>query len=259
MIAMATSPLSAKEQPFDAGEELDFTFRYKYGLFMLKAGTAKLTVKDAHYNYTVANEIMLTIKTSSFFDKIYKIRDTLQSYMNRHLEPMYNIRRLHEHKTNYNEEIFYNTFSHNYSEVRVIRADNNNVKFDTVLHCNNHGFDILSIIVFARTLDYQNMHKGQTMKITNFIGKDNINILIKYKKETVDIGGNEYEAYKLNIDVSDKAFNESKNAMEIWISADKNRIPLKVKAKLKIGATEVELASHRNLKYSLSSKKDKTI
>jgi hypothetical protein len=247
----------SQEKPFDAGEELYYNLRYKYGLIMLKAGTAKFSVRNVYYNRSLALETSMTVRTSPFFDKIYKMRDTLQSYINTRFEPIYHIRRLHESNFNYNEEIFYNAYGKDYSEVRVIRSNESGVRFDEVLNCNNQGLDMLSILIFARTLNYPDMHKGQTVRITNFFGKSKINIFARYigEEEIENADAIKYQAYKLNIDVSDKAFKESKNAMEIWISADANRLPLKLKAQLKIGAAEAQLASYKNLKHSLGSKK----
>lgn len=246
-----------QEKPFEAGEELNYVIRYKYGPVMLKAGTAKFSVRDVCYNRNPALEAVITVKTSSFFDGIYKMRDTLQSYINTHFEPIYHIRRLHESKSRYDEEMFYHAYGEHYSEVRVIRSNGSDVRFDKVLNCNNQGLDMLSVLIFARTLNYRKMDKGQTIRITNFFGKKKINIFARFmgEEEVESADADKYQAYKLNLDVSDKTFEKSKNAMEIWISADSNRLPLKLKAQLKIGEAEAQLVSYGNLKHSLNSKK----
>jgi hypothetical protein len=89
------------------------------------------------------------------------------------------------------------------------------------------------------------------MSTTTFLGESKVNIIIRYQGESIlDRGSNvKYKALKFNVDIADKTFNESKNSMELWISADDNRVPLKLKAKLKIGAAEADLVSYKNLKH----------
>ena len=48
------------------------------------------------------------------------------------------------------------------------------------------------------------------------------------------------------------AFTQSKAAGEIWVGDDDNRIPIKIRAKLKIGAAEVYFKSAKGLRYPLS-------
>jgi hypothetical protein len=247
--------IHADERPFQSGEELKYDIRYKYGLVMLKAGTANYNIKDSKYQEEFSYQTILDFKTTSFFDKIYKIRDTLYSEINEEMSPLYHIRKINEGNTHYWEEIFTRKCSSSYSEVRVKRANKDRVKFDTIISSTNFGFDILSVFVFARSLDFTQLKYGQSFNISTFIGKDKINMIVHFEGQSV-IERSErlkYKAYKLSVDITDEFFHESKNAMEIWISDDKNRIPLKLKAKLKIGAAEADLTYCKNLKHPFTS------
>jgi hypothetical protein len=81
------------------------------------------------------------------------------------------------------------------------------------------------------------------------MGKKIINVIVRYKGQTIIKNRNaQYKTLNLNVDITDKVFSESKNSMEVWLSDDENKIPLKIKAKLKIGSAEANLSSHKNLK-----------
>jgi len=249
-VTLATVGCSAQqEKTFEDGEFLSYDLHYKYGLLMLKAATADFSIKTDEGNNPSdpVYQAGLSFKTTSFFDRIFKIRDTLQSNFRMPFEPLYSIRNVHEGNSDYREEIIFNTFTPDYSEARVIRATATRIKVDTVLHSENPAFDILSVLVFARAIDYDNIAKGYKFNITNFISNEAINIIARYEgTEKIETRANKtYQTYKLNIDISDKAFKESKSAMEVWVSADAKRYPVKIKAKLKIGAGEAELASVR--------------
>ncbi len=247
--------LSAQDTPFQDGEQLNYEIHYKYGIVMVKAGAARYRVSSSQYGHKQAFKTSLDFKTSSFFDKIFKVRDTLDSYMNFDLQPMYHKRSINEGSTKFIEELFVKKHSKMFSEVRVRRATVNAVKFDTLLTAENRGYDILSIFSFARTLDFSNMQSGQSFPLTTFVGKRKVNMIVRFmgqsiieKSETI-----KYRAFRIEVDIVDEVFNESKSAMEIWISDDENRVPLKLKAKLKIGAAEANLTSYKGLKYPLTS------
>jgi hypothetical protein len=246
----------AQDIPFQNGEELHFDIHYKYGVVVMKGGTARYCLNITNYNRKQTLKSSLDFKTTSFFDKIYKIRDTLNSYATiPDLKPIYNYRNVNEGNTHFIEELFVQKHGDSYSEVRIKRTREGEVRMDTILSANNLGYDFLNVFLFVQDLDYSKVSPGNTYNLTAFFGKKKINIIIRYrgqaileKSETL-----KYKALRLTIDIVDEAFTESQNAMEVWVSDDENHIPLKLKAKLKIGAAEADLSSYKNLKYPLTS------
>ena len=114
---------------------------------------------------------------------------------------------------------------------------------------------MLSIFTFVRTLNYSDLNAGDTFGLTSIVAKDIIPMNVRYMGQTVlDKGSTKYKTLRFEIDIVDPAFTEPKTAMEIWISDDKNHIPVKLRAKLKIGAAEAELTSAKNLKYPFDAK-----
>jgi len=252
---LLNSSLYAGEPPFKEGELLKYDVNFKWGLVMLKAGTANYDIKKSFYENNPTYKATLDFKTTPFFDGIFKIRDTLISHVNTDLEPLYNIRIVNEGRTHFWEEVFIKTFSANFTKARVKLQNTERVKFDTIMVADNAGYDLLSVFMFARTLDYSQLTPEQTFHISSFIDKGKVNITVHYKGQSViEKDDNlKYKALLLVIDIGDEAFKESKNAMEVWVSDDKNHVPLKIKAKLRIGAAEANITSWQNLKYPLTS------
>ena len=246
--------VQANELPFQTEEELKFDIHYKYGLVMLKAGTANFKTVESRYNNINSYHSILDFKTTSFFDKIYKMRDTLSSHINENFNPLYHVRLINEGSYHIKEELFFNKFGKEYTEVRVKRESKGVLKFDTVLTSDNFSYDVVNIVQFIRSLDYSKM-ASPISNISTFFGKDNIKITIRCEGQSIVEKSEtlKYNTYKIAFDFTDEVFNESKNAIEIWMSDDKNRIPIKIRAKLRIGVAEVHLVSYKNLKYPLSS------
>jgi len=76
--------LTAMEVPFGEGEKLTFTI--KYGL--VSAGEATLEAKSSVYQGSPVWHLSTKAKTYPFFDKIYKVRDTVESWWDKNnLQP----------------------------------------------------------------------------------------------------------------------------------------------------------------------------
>jgi len=221
---------------------------------MLKAGTANYSIESNNSNKTSYHST-LDFKTSSFFDRIFRMRDTLSSNISENLRPVYHRRSVNEGNYQFAEELFFRKFGPDYSEVRVKRESGQLLKFDTILISNMPTYDILNLILYIRSFDYAQWQAIPVRTVSTFVGREKINITVRFEGQSIVEKGDtlKYKTYKIAFDFTDSAFNESKNAIEVWLSDDKNRIPIKIRAKLRIGAAEVYLSSRENLKYPLSS------
>jgi hypothetical protein len=247
--------MRAQEMPFQSGEELYYDIRYKYGIVIMKGGSAQYGLESTVFDRKQALKSTLSFKTNSFFDKIFMIRDTLNSYASiPGLKPLYHNRSVNEGGYCFTEEVRVLKQGVSSTEVNVKRTRNETLKLDTVISADLPGYDLLNIFLFIRNRDYSQFDPGQTSTLATFLGEKMVNIVIRYQGQTVIRKGNTgYKALKLSIDVINEVFTESKNAIEFWISDDENHLPLKIKAKLKIGAAEAELSSSKNLKHPFTS------
>lgn len=257
LIGLWMAPVvQAQDLPFQNGEELNYTIRYKYGLVVMKAGTARYRLNTAIYNQKQALKSSLDFKTTSFFDKVLMIRDTLTAYAGMpDLTPLYHNRSVNEGSSHYTEEMWIRKHGDAYTEVSVKRMKADVVRIDTIISVKNLGYDFLNVFLYVQNMDYSRWNTGDIRQLTTFMGDRKANIIIRYAGQAIlEKGDNlKYNTFRLTIDITDEAFAESKNAMEVWISNDENHIPLKLKAKLKIGAAEAEVSSYKNLKYPLTS------
>jgi hypothetical protein len=241
-----------KELPFSSGEELLFDVHYRWGIIMAKAGTAHYSITEKEWDSKPAYCTALSFRTSSFFDKLFKIRDTLYSYVNLNLEPVYHKKYLHEGNTNYTEDLLFLHYGKEKTEAKSIRYNSDeSIKFEKDLTASTIAFDMLSIFIFARTLDYDKLAVGTTIPLASFVGRESVTMAVKYIGQVILEKDNtrKYKTRKIEVDVVDDAFSTSKKALEMWIGDDQNKYPLRIKAKLKIGAAEANLISFKENKY----------
>jgi hypothetical protein len=246
LVAVGIGSLAAavdrSELPKD--EVWEYAVRYKYGLVVMRAGNARYRIRAAEYKGRPAVGLSLTFRTNAFFDKIFPIRDTLASYASALEErPLYHIRSVNEGHTRFVEEMWTEAFGDDFTKMRVKRTAGGKVRIDTLLEAPNLGYDFMNVFLFLRGLDYKNLSPGYSRQLTTFAGEKKTNLILRYAGATTLKRGNgrSEKTFLLVVDIADEVFSESKNAMEIWISDDARHLPLKMKAKLKIGAAEAEL------------------
>lgn len=223
---------------------------------MIKAATARFKINHSYYEGEPAYKSVLSMRTTSFFDGIFELRDTLTSYASRDpLIPIVHQRIVNEGSTHFKENLYIQWNEYPASQVRIIREKNNRINIDSIIYSNNPGYDMLNLFLFVRTLDYDSISYGDTFRLTNFVGRKKVEILVRHRgQQIVEKNKNlKYKTIKFDVDIVDEVFSESKNAMEIWISDDENRLPIKLKAKLKIGAAEALITSARNLKHPFTA------
>ena len=138
--------------------------------------------------------------------------------------------------------------SHRYTPSRT--------KIDTMIVSEQRMFDMLGATMYLRSLDWDKMQYGDEVPFLVAIGRDRINSSFRYTGQQI-VERNETLKYRTRhflIDIYDDAFTQSKAAAEIWIGDDENHIPVKIRAKLKIGAAEVYYKSSKGLRYPLTSR-----
>lgn len=240
---------------FSSGEEVQYELYFKWGILMPRAGHATLSIDKALYESKPSYHYRLLFYTSGLFEKVYKMRDTIDCHFTPEMLLLRSEKRINENDyymiddlrfTYDNEQIF--AHSHRYTPTRT--------KIDTTLtSTDSYMFDMLGATLYLRSLDWNTMKNGDEFPFHVAIGRDRINSSFRYTgQQIVERGGVKYRTRHFYIDIYDDAFSQSKAAAEIWIGDDENHIPIKIRAKLKIGAAEVYYKSSSGLRHPLTSR-----
>lgn len=234
---------------FQGGEHLEYDLYFKYGLLFTKAGTSTLSVSNSTYKGKDAYKMMLTANSSGAASAIYSISDTLTSYTTKSITPLAYRKDAHE-KGDYRTERATYTYSPNGIRLRNINKKNERVRYDTTLVSKNCIYDMISIIYYARTLNYSNMKKGDKVTVSFLNGREKMNMDIEHHGVESVSGndGRKYNCIKLILMMNEDAFENKNEAMKVYITDDQNRIPIRIDSKLKVGSTRALLRSYRGQK-----------
>ena len=233
----AQLPPNDLELPFHPGEKLNFVL--KWG--KIPAGEATLEVKPMNtVNGELAYHFVMTAETNSFVDVFYKVRDKIEGFtaldMSRSL-----LYKKKQREGGYKRDVLVN-FDWETQQAQYKRVDKD--REEAPIEIPHGTFDPLSALYYTRFVDFE---EGSTIERPVTDGSNTVVGVVKViKKETLKIDGKRYETYKLQPSTEGigGVFKESKDAkLFVWVTADEQRIPVKVKSKVVVGSFVGELTS----------------
>lgn len=226
------------------GEEIKYKVFYTVSGAWVAAGEAVFTTSATIYDNKKAFHIVGNGRTYESYDWFFKVRDRYETYIDQEkLYPLRFKRNVQEGKTKFTNDV---VFSHS-----TQKAYSNNKTF-TIQECTQ---DVLSTIYFARNLDYSKYKAGDKISFSLFLDDELYNLYIKYLgKTTVKTRYGTFNAIKISPLLVEGTIFKGGDKMVVYVSDDKNHIPLRIETPILVGNIKVDLMSYKNLKYPLSSK-----
>lgn len=226
---------------FKPGERLDYKIYYKtLVLGNLKAGEGSISVEKKNkifYNRGTYH-IKAQGKSIGIFKFFIKIDDRFETYVDRKSLFSWNfIRNIKEGKYRKYENIKFNAHKNLAFSKKKTTPIPDNIQ------------DIISVIYYARTLDFSDKKIGDTFPLNFFIDDSVYLSVMKYEgKEIIKTAFGKISCLKLKpMVVTGEVFKE-KYPLTLWISDDKNHIPILVISGLKVGSIRLELINFSGLK-----------
>lgn len=235
--------LPAQEKAYGDGEF--FKFRVHYGF--VTAGYATLKVKDASLNGKDVFHVRgygQTVGVSKWF---FKVEDDYQSYIDKQKNIPYRfIRKIDE--GGYTKDIQID-FNHNSQKATV---KDNKKKETTVFSFPKDTQDMISAFYYLRnTLDTENIKDGDVVEMNMFFDQENYKFRLKFLgKEVLDTNFGRVRTLVFRPYVQSGRVFKEKESLTVWISDDKNKIPLLVKADLAVGSLKATLTEFKGLQHS---------
>jgi hypothetical protein len=221
--------------PFHPGERL--TYHLKWEVF--SAGEAVLEVLPFEtFEGVRAYHFVMTTKTNSFIDKFYKVRDQIDAFADAGMTRSLSYRK--QQKEGRHERDVVIRFDW---KAKTAQYSNFGDPRDPI-PIEEGAFDPLSALFFIRMFELrENMVLESPVTDGKKCIKGKANIL---EKETVVMDKQSYETYRIEPEMEHigGVFEKSPNAkLEIWITADDWKIPVRIRSKVAVGSFIGELIS----------------
>lgn len=243
IIASGYSGFAQKEPAFDTGES--FKFRMSYSNW-LTAGNATLTVKDAKIKGKDVYHVVGKGWTTGMIKWFFKVKDKYESYFDRETTLPYKfVRNIDEGGHKKDIEINFDQENH--------KAFVNNKKHKTkrTIDTAPNIQDMVSTFYYLRNnLDTDSLTPGDEVRIDMFFDEENYGFKLKYLgEEIIDTEFGNIETLKFRPYVMAGRVFKEEESLTLWVSKDKNKVPLRIKADLAVGSLRADLESFKGLKH----------
>lgn len=226
---------------FKSGERL--VYRISYGI--MDAGEAVLTVNETSKkgaNNRPLYHVKGEGKTLGAFNWFYEVHDVYESYIDKEgAFPWYFVRRVDEGGYKINQDY---TFKQDKQVVNTGKKE-----FDVPMGVQ----DMISSFYYARTLDFENMKPGDETEFKCFMDDEIYPLRLRFVAyEILTIRKGKFRCMKFVPVVQEGRYFENDDDVEFWVTNDKNRIPVLVKAKIPVGSIRMHLVEWSGLKAPLA-------
>ena len=221
--------------PFRPGERLTFVLKWT----IIPAGEAVLEVlPKEHMAGHDANHFVLTARSNAFVDAFYMVRDRIDAWagaaMDRSL--MY---RKKQHEGSTQRDI---TVSFDWEDMTAQYVNRGEVRDPIAI--TQGTFDPLSIFYWSRSA---HLAVGSKLQRPVTDGKKHVlGIANVVRRETIRVPAGTFDTFLIEPDLEHVGgvFEKSPNAkLQLWVTADHRRLPVKLKSKVIVGSFTGELAT----------------
>ncbi len=238
--ALAQHDLCGKSNTsFQVGEKLNFKVYYNMGAIWVNAGEANFTIEDTKINGRKVYHITGDGKTMKSHDWIFKVRDKYETFIDKKtMLPVKFLRHV--------DEGGYTIFNDVSFDHEKGKATSTNGSFD-IPKCTQ---DILSAIYYARSINYDEYQPGDKIAFNLFLDDKVYPLYIRYiGKEEIKTRYGTFNAIKIQPLLIQGTIFKDGEKMKIWVSDDKNHLPLRISSPILVGSIKVDLMGYDNLKY----------
>ena len=228
---------------FVAGESLTFKVFYTVAGMYVGAGEAVFNTTLEKFNNNPVYHIVGEGKTYSFYDNFFKVRDRYETYVDTAtMQPYKFIRNVYEGGYKKYENVTFN------------KATNTAVTNAGVFKIPACVQDVVSAIYYSRNIEYDKYKPGDRIPFTLFLDKELFSMYVRYMgKETIKTKYGKFKSIKIKPLLIKGTIFEGGEKMTVWISDDKNKIPVRIESPISVGSIKVDMMSYKNLRYPLSS------
>ena len=234
---------SAQDGAFGDGEW--FKFKMSYSNFF-KAGNATLSVKEKDLNGKPVFHVVGKGWTTGMAKWFFKVKDRYESYFDAEkMIPYKFIRDIDEGGHTKKLEI---DFDHDNKTAQIHNKKHNTKK---TVDIKPNVQDMVSTFYYLRNkLDVSNLKAGDEIKLDMFFDEENYGFKLKYLgEETIKTEFGKIETLKFRPYVMAGRVFKEEESLTLWVSKDKNKVPLRIKADLAVGSLRADLEAFKGLKH----------
>lgn len=228
---------------FQAGEK--YEYRVKFGF--VNIGSANVTVNDRIYtiNNRPCYRISVFGRTTGITD-VFKVRNSYLSYVDTlAIVPHQFVYNAREGDYKREQTIYFNQLR---SKATIVDKDEKE-NFNLPKYCQ----DVVSGYYFLRTLPFEKMRTGEVVEAPMLFAGELYNLKVKYKgRKTINTKFGKINVFEIDPILPPNDLFSGSEAIKVYVSDDKNRVPIEIYVDFKVGSATMELKSFKNQRYAFN-------
>lgn len=227
---------------FKEGEWLKF--RMSYSNF-LNAGYATIEVNKVSNKGKPAFHVNGKGRTTGLISLFFKVKDNYQTFMYKdNLKPYRFIRKIYEGGHTKDKEIF---FDYKTNQATVKNYKKNTLKRYPI---SSNIQDMLSSLYYLRNQNIDTLKTNEEVKLKMFFDEEINNFKLRYLgTNMIRTKFGKIKAHKFRPLVQAGRVFKEQESVTVWVSADKNKIPLRIRASLAVGSLRADLDAFKGLSH----------
>jgi hypothetical protein len=236
--------LGAQESSsFQAGEWLRFKLSYSG---WVKAGNATLEVSESTHKNKPVYKVIGKGWTTGAIKWFFKVEDHYESHFDKVTgQPYKFIRNIDEGGYTKNRIIDFD-----YTQNKALINDlKENTKLTVDIEPNIQ--DLVSAYYYLRDhYDTNTVQKGSIVELNIFFDSEIFAFKLKYLgRETINTNFGKVKCIKFRPYVMAGRVFKEEESLTLWVTADKNKVPMRIKADLRVGSLRADLEAQKGLKH----------
>ncbi len=237
-----------QETAFKEGEY--FKFRIHYGIF--NASFASLHIKNEQLHGKSVYHIAGEGKSTGLLHLFFGVEDYYETYIDRNtVKPYRFIRKINE--GGYTKDLQID-FNHD-NNTAVVVDKKANKTYSQKIEPNTQ--DMMSAFYYLRNqVDHKSLKNGDEFIVPMHFDDENFKFKVKFLgRETVKTDIGKVNSLKFVPYVQSGRVFKAQESLTVYISDDYNKMPVKIKAKLRVGSIEADLISYNEVKHPINFNK----
>lgn len=229
-------------EAFNVGERVDYEVYYNWGFIWVNAGEVSFSVKPGFYKGKPIFHFVSEGTSKPSYDWLYKVRDSYESKVTvDQFIPLWFKRDTYEGKFKVDEEYHYLPEQ---NKVAFTLLDSENPLIEDTLNIEDCSFDVISMVYYARTLDFKKYKTNDKIPIHVLIDGEAHDLYIRYlgTEEIETREKKKYNCIKFKPLLVEGSIFEGGEDMTVWVTNDANKIPILVEAKIIVGSIKAYLS-----------------
>ena len=228
---------------FQAGEWLKFKLSYSG---WMKAGNATLEISENTYKDKPVYKVVGKGWTTGAVKWFFNVEDHYESHFDKETgQPYKFVRNINEGGYTKNRIVDFDHV-HNKALINDLKEHTN-----STVDIEKNIQDLVSAYYYLRNnYNTETIQKGSVVELNIFFDSETFLFKLKYLgRETIQTKFGKIKCIKFRPYVMAGRVFKEEESLTLWVTADKNKVPMKIKADLRVGSLRADLEALKGLKH----------